>query len=204
MSLPGLPAVTPPNGQGGDDTLYGGDGDDELVGGANNDVLNGGIGADDLNGGSGIDRADYITSAYAVTVNLNTGVDEDDEAEGDTLTSIENVTGSTHSDLITGDTAANLLQGLSGHDVLTGGGGADTIEGGELDDILTGGEGADVLDGGSGTDLASYLVSTAGVTVDLPKGPGRAAMPRAINCRRSRWSSARCSTTSSTATLTTT
>ena len=46
------------------------------------------------------------------------------------------------------------------------------IEGSSGDDTLQGGTGGDSLDGGLGTDTASYLNSSAGVTVDLAAGTG--------------------------------
>jgi hypothetical protein len=81
----------------------------------------------------------------------------------DTLTSIENVTGSTGTDYIVGSAGANNLKGNDG---------ADTIIGGEGDDSITGGAGADVLTGGLGADGFVYTrvgqggnVATVGTTV---------------------------------------
>jgi Ca2+-binding RTX toxin-like protein len=98
--------------------------------------------------------ADYAAATGAVTVNLTTGVASGSDAAGDTLTGIEDVTGSANNDSLTGDAADNALYG---------GGGTDT---------LTGGAGADSLDGGAGTDLADYSGSAAGVTVNLTTGVG--------------------------------
>ncbi|MDQ1159332.1 Ca2+-binding RTX toxin-like protein [Sphingomonas sp. SORGH_AS 950] len=148
-------------GNDGDDILSGGSGDDRLLGGAGADTLTGGEGDDDLvggegadvlTGGSGSDTADYATSAAAVRVNLATGLAHGGDAEGDTLSGIENLTGS------------------SGNDVLTGDGGANVLTGGAGDDLLTGGAGADTLVGGDGIDTADYAASSAGVAVDLTTG----------------------------------
>jgi Ca2+-binding RTX toxin-like protein len=57
--------------------------------------------------------------------------------------------------------------GTAYSDVLSGGEDFDTLIGGGGSDILDGGKGADILDGGDGNDVASYLGSTAGVSVDL-------------------------------------
>ena len=78
-----------------------------LSGGIGDDILRGAGGADILIGGDGTDTADYSTSAAAVTVNLSTGVNSGGDAAGDTLSSIENVTGSAGSDNLTGNSGAN-------------------------------------------------------------------------------------------------
>ena len=115
-------------------------------------MLFGGAGADRVDGGSGTDTADYLASGAGVTVNLATGVVSGGDAAGDTLSGIENVTGSAYSDSLTGDAGANLLDGGAGNDTLAGGAGADS------------------LIGGIGTDTADYLASGAGVTVNLATG----------------------------------
>ena len=124
----------------GDDQLYGLGGDDELYGLAGNDLLEGGAGADALDGGGGMDTAGYTGAAAAVTVNLATPASNMGEAEGDTYTSIENVTGSAHDDTLYGDASDNILKG---------------------------GAGADSMGGGDGIDTASYAGSDAGVNVNL-------------------------------------
>ena len=52
-------------------------------------------------------------------------------AGSDTLTNIENLTGSAHDDTLTGDANANTLSGLAGDDTLQGGAGNDTLDGGD-------------------------------------------------------------------------
>ena len=117
---------------------------DLLLGLAGDDTLQSSAGADTLYGGEGIDTASYANSpntdndaTKGVTVNLETGVGEGEDAEGDTLVGIENLIGSAFADTLTGDENAN------------------TLEGGAENDILTGGAGDDILDGGDGTD--SYV-----------------------------------------------
>ena len=117
-------------------------------------MLNGGAGADVLSGSSGFDRVDYSDLTAAVTVNLTAQTASGGHAQGDTLSSIEDATGSAYSDVLIGNTADNLLQGLGDYD------------------FLTGGFCSDAPDGGSGVDLASYLTSNAGVTVNLNTGTG--------------------------------
>jgi len=138
---------------GGDDTISGGDGNDTLIGGSGNDTLD---------GGAGSDTADYELAGAGVTVNLSTGsASNDGDGGSDTLSNIENVTGSAYADTITGDSSANIL---------SGGAGDDTLSGGNGDDTLIGGAGNDALNGGSGNDWVSYADATSGVTVDLGAG----------------------------------
>jgi Ca2+-binding RTX toxin-like protein len=158
------------DGRGGNDTLDGGEGNDTLIGGNGNDILHGGAGndllwgndgddtlqggagADTLAGGAGIDTADYSTSSAGVTVDLVIGTGHGGDAEGDTLTSIENVTGSDQNDTLIATDMGSHLKGGGGNDTLIGGAGNDTLEGGEGNDILIGGAGADILFGGNGAD----------------------------------------------------
>jgi len=140
-------------GDGGNDILHGNAGGDSLDGGAGNDSLMGGVGHDVLNGGKGSDTADYSDSGAGVRVNLATGHAAGGDATGDTLTSIENLTGSSHDDRLAGNAGANVLLGFDGNDSLTGAGHADILNGGGGDDTLKGGSGNDNLIGGVGADL---------------------------------------------------
>ncbi len=137
----------------GNDRLTGDDGNDRLYGGADDDTLEGGAGADVLDGGSGTDEASYAGSDAGVTVNLATGTGVGGDAQGDTLTGIENVTGSSYDDSLTGNSGDNILVGGSGDDTLDGGSGNDTLYGGDGSDTLTGGAGNDVAYGQAGNDL---------------------------------------------------
>ena len=149
------------NGGGGADILMGGDGVDSLFGdaladvlsgGNGNDILTGGAGADTLLGGAGSDTASYATSASAINVNLTTGAATGGDAQGDTFTSIENLTGSGFNDGLVGDGNVNILTGNAGNDTLQGLGGADTLYGGLGSDvfIVGQGDGNDTIDGGAG------------------------------------------------------
>jgi Ca2+-binding RTX toxin-like protein len=173
--------------RGGDDTITGGAGDDSFYGGSGNDRINGGAGYDsadyfdDYNGGSGLDA-----TGQGVTVDLATGVAIDNWGDIDTLSAIENVSGSRYGDTITGDAGDNNLSGNDGNDTLNagdgrdwldGGAGNDKLQGGLGDDTLAGGAGDDVLDGGAGNDLADYRndyglapATGLGVTVNLATG----------------------------------
>ena len=156
----------------GNDDLNGSDGLDELFGEAGNDVLTGGRGADQLDGGTGFDFADYEESSVGVTVNLATGRGSFGDAGGDTLVSIENLTGSRHADTLLGSGAANILRGGAEGDDLRGFAGNDRLFGEDGNDFLLGGLGGDLLDGGTGYDFASYDGSNTGVTVNLTSGIG--------------------------------
>jgi Ca2+-binding RTX toxin-like protein len=150
------------------DIIYGHDGNDKIWGLGGNDTISGGNGADEINGGSGIDTASYVDSAVeGVYVNLTTGEGFGGTAEGDTFSSIENLTGSPNADTLVGDGGSNELSGQDGEDSLKGGGGSDTLYGLSGNDELKGGGGADAIHGGSGIDTASYRGSSAGVVISL-------------------------------------
>ncbi|MCT4657008.1 MAG: hypothetical protein N4A65_14460 [Cohaesibacter sp.] len=87
-------------------------------------------------GGSGTDTADYSASGSGVTVNLGTNSHSGGDAAGDSLSGIENVTGSSHNDSLTGDGSANVLRGGAGNDTLVGNGGADDLFGDAGDDLF--------------------------------------------------------------------
>ena len=160
-------------GGGGNDTLIGGAGDDSLYGGAGNDLLAGGMGADVLDGGAGIDTADYRTDTAGVTVNLATGLGSGGEAQGDTLTGIENILGGSGDDTLIGDTADNYLEGGAGNDTLIGGAGEDILIGGLGNDTLTGGAGRDSFvwrlgDEGGTDSITDFTIGGAdGDVIDL-------------------------------------
>jgi len=96
----------------------GGAGNDELTGGGLDDTLEGGAGADVISGGGGNDTASYAGSNNGVSVNLGTDTASGGDAEGDSLSSIENLTGSSHDDTLVGDGGANVLSGGAGNDTL--------------------------------------------------------------------------------------
>ena len=143
----------------GNDKLYGQDGNDELDGGAGNDWLAGGAGADFLDGNAGSsDTVSYTGSGAAVSVYLteqeqssNSGGD----AQGDRITGVENIAGSSYDDLLVGDAQSNVLAGGAGNDTLEGRAGADT------------------LDGGDGSNTASYANAvTTGLVASLQAPAG--------------------------------
>ena len=138
-------------------------GNDTLNGGGGNDRLTGGAGADQIDGGDGTDTAAYGASARGVAVSLVDGQGHGGDAEGDLLTTIENLSGSAHADQLIGDAGNNSLNGQAGDDLLVGNAG---------NDWLTGGSGADQIDGGDGKDTAAYGASAQGVRISLGDGLG--------------------------------
>ena len=157
-------------GLGGDDLIYGDLGADTLNGGDGNDVLNGGGGGDTLDGGAGFDTADYTGSTNRVDISLLANNASGAQATGDTLISIENLTGSNFGDDLRGDNGINIVNGGGGRDTLIGYNGDDELYGGDNRDILNGGDGADILDGGGDVDQARYNGSSSAVQINLLDG----------------------------------
>ncbi len=168
-TLSGLENVT---GSPFDDTVFGNDSPNVLDGGPGSDLLRGGGGADALIGGDGIDTVSYDQATAGVTANLETGA-TGGGAAGNTISAVENVTGSDFDDTITGDAWDNDLHGGAGDDTLAGGDGNDVVEGGAGNDVLDEGgtaNGSDELSGGDGTDTVVYEARVADLTVSLNGG----------------------------------
>lgn len=173
------------SGGAGADSLDGSGGDDEIYGGAGDDTVIGGPGADVLDGGDGFDTLSYRFSGTGVLVNLTTGEAYFGDAEGDSFSFFERVSGSNNADTLLGSAARDTLSGglgddslagLASRDELNGGGGSDTLDGGDGQDLLRGGDDNDLLRGGNGNDTlrgdaaADTLVGGAGL--DLLLGGG--------------------------------
>ncbi len=134
----------------GDDVLVGTPGDDVLCGLGGNDVIIASAGDDVIEGGPGSDTITYLRARRAVDVSLIRGV-----ATGqgeDTLSSLENITGSGYDDRLEGNNLASIIKGRRGDDTLIGNGGDNVLYGRAGDDTLIGGYGEDFLGGGSGND----------------------------------------------------
>jgi VCBS repeat-containing protein len=152
------------NAGGGNDVLTAGSGNNELHGGAGNDLLFSGAGNDLLDGGIGNDTASYAHATAGVTVNLSQLTAQNTLGAGtDTLTGIENLTGSNFNDSLMGDNNSNIINGGLGNDALNGGGG---------DDFLIGGLGNNTLTGGSGADTFQWLKGNSGHDVITDFTPG--------------------------------
>lgn len=153
----------------GNDILNGGDGDDNIDGGKGDDSIVGGAGNDTINGSQGNDTVTYASSTSAVVANLSTKIVTDGLGGTDTLTSVENITGSNYNDTITGTNGDNNLAGLSGDDTLNGKDGNDRLSGSDGNDILWGGNGQDKIITGAGADTVRYLAAaeSTGATFDI-------------------------------------
>jgi len=170
------------DGGAGNDYIDGGAGDDIITGGAGIDTLYGGTGDDTFNqaniadtgdtidGGDGSDTVDYsgIETAetggiYADLANNEILIDSNTDAvfdnsvdKVDTITSIENVSGTQNNDTLLGNDEVNELSGNGGDDYIDGAIGDDTLLGGLGDDEVYGGEGIDIL---YGDDIANSDVT---------------------------------------------
>lgn len=138
----------------GNDTITGNATANTIYGMSGNDTLKGGLGSDKLVGddgvtNSGVDTVSFYGSSYGITAGgLSAGTITLANGDIDTISQIENITGSDQNDKITGDATANVLKGMGGNDTFDGGAGNDTI------------------DGGSGIDKVDYSSASA-MTIDL-------------------------------------
>lgn len=131
------------NGSAFADRLSGDSRDNVLNGGAGDDVLTGKGGNNVLSGGAGNDTASYEGAPTGVVVDLAKGTASNGYGGIDRLTSIENLLGSSHDDILSGDTGSNRLEGGGGNDLLIGGGGYDHY-------VIARGRGHDTLINGIG------------------------------------------------------
>ncbi len=185
----------------------GGSANDSLVGDALDNLFRGNGGDDTMVGGDGFDIVDYRTSGGSVTVDLDAGTSSG-AAGNDSFSGIEMAIGGSFADTLSGTGGNDILRGEGGNDLLIGGlgtdradyrvatgavavnlaaglsagaDGVDTLEGIENvrgsdlyndtltgdgadnllegrggSDVLIGGDGDDTLDGGTITDLINY------------------------------------------------
>lgn len=160
----------------GNDTLDARGGDDLLDGGLGDDVLRGGAGIDTLIGGAGVDTASYALAAAGVDVRLNAGAARNDgDGATDTLSGIENLTGSAFADVLIGDALGNVLSGGAGRDVLIGLAGDDTLIGGSGD--------GNQMQGGVGDD--TYVVTASDTIVEFA-GEGTDTVQTTLGAQRLR------------------
>jgi Ca2+-binding RTX toxin-like protein len=127
---------------------------EKFYGLAGDDILTGGAGADHLDGGAGADTASYAGSNVWVNVRLDTGNGSNGHATGDKLVGIENLTGSSHNDVLRGNSGANVLDGGAGADYMAGGAGNDTYVVDTAKDVVAERSGT-----GSGRDVVRSSVS---------------------------------------------
>ena len=170
----------------GDDELIGGAGSDRLSGGPGNDVLWGGGGfdvlldghdggagdADVFEGGPGGAKVSYILSTGGVAVDLaDPSATQGEPNEGDRLSGITAVEGSTGHDTLGAAPEGSALDGSLGNDVLIGGAGDDTLDGSLGRNTITAGAGDDKI--GSELQLNSQSRVTCGDGADTVELPSR-------------------------------
>ena len=133
---------------------------ENLTGSAFNDTLEGDSGTNVLAGGAGIDTVTYEHALAGVTVSLALTTAQNTLGAGiDTLSGLENLTGSAFNDTLLGTAGDNVLIGLAGNDTLNGGAGADTLLGGTGHDTYVVDNVGDVVDetGGDGIDTVQAV-----------------------------------------------
>ena len=142
------------------DRIYGDADDNDFFGGLMADTFYSSGGQDRMDGGDGIDTVDYSGAAGGINLNLaSTIVSDDGDSSNDVLIAIENVIGSSFSDIMVGSTQDN---------VFTGAGGDDNISGGLGNDTFIAGAGQDTFDGEGGSDdHVDYSSIGSGINVDL-------------------------------------
>jgi Ca2+-binding RTX toxin-like protein len=157
--------------------LDGGAGNDTILGSLGADTVIGGDGIDtvsyaDSAMGNGAARSDAvgeirftpptpgtafilpttILTLDGVIASLSGTTGAGSDAQGDIITSVENLTGSRFGDQLTGTSTDNILSGGDGADLIYGRDGNDRLYGGAGDDVLYGEMGNDWLEGSSGND----------------------------------------------------
>jgi Ca2+-binding RTX toxin-like protein len=95
-----------------------------------------GDGTGSYDGGSGVDMVSYSQSTAGVSASLFRGIGWTGDAEGDSYTGIESLTGSGYADTLWGDNADNELHGGHGDDTIIGNGGNDYILAGFGVDVI--------------------------------------------------------------------
>lgn len=175
------------HGGAGNDRLFGGASDDRLVGGGGADELHGQGGRDELSdgdidgvsgdaapgpdlldGGAGSDTASYRRRTEAVSVDLADPGRDGEPAEGDRLSSVENVIGGRGDDRLAGDDGDNVLRGATGRDHLVGRGGADVLDPGTGGGRVSCGSGRDGFP--NGVTTLDFLQPDCEEIYDAPEG----------------------------------
>jgi|GEM_PF-2414290 len=138
-----------------DDVIYGNARNNYISTSDGDDIVYGSAGSDTIEMGNGNDTVDYSGLSQGIVADLELRTVTKLQGGKDTLSGVENITGTTGNDRLVGDAANNWLVGNGGDDVLIGGAGNDMLIGGAP---------------GSGIATASYETSTAGIEVDMGAG----------------------------------
>jgi Ca2+-binding RTX toxin-like protein len=152
-------------GSGFDDSLTGDDGDNALAGAAGNDTIQGGAGDDAIDGGAGTDTVDFAGLTDSVTLDLSSGTAISVDGT-DSISNVENATGSDFADSLTGDAGNNLFAGGKGDDQIQGGAGSDTTSYAGADGAVTVDLSAGTVDGADGKDVLSGIENAIGSAFD--------------------------------------
>lgn len=166
----------------GFENLIGSGFDDVLTGNADDNVITGGSGADTIDGDGGVNTADYSGSADGVTVDLAAGTGTDGDAQGDSLSNIQSLIGSSGDDTLLGSATQVQISGGDDNDIiLTGSNATSGAFFGEAGDDTLGYSfdglnrtlnlgGVLIFDGGDGTDTFSFDNFGENYSVDLATG----------------------------------
>ncbi|AUC53034.1 hypothetical protein CDO87_07410 [Sagittula sp. P11] len=100
------------------------------------------------------------------------GAESDQLVLAETLSIAAQLSGDAGHDMLAGGAGDDTLEGGDGNDTLFGRDGDDNLSGGIGDDLFYGGNGADTIVGGDGEDMVTYVLSSAGVNVNLGTGNG--------------------------------
>lgn len=170
-------------GSGGNDSLYGDD---------NQNVISGEGGDDHIDGKGGDDTVtyEYAASNQFVRINLSAGTGEvwtdnggpgDVRDEQDSLIDIENIVGSTGSDILVGTGDTNTISGGEGHDTILGFGGADVLEGGQGDDLIFISDlNVSRVDGGDGNDILTLDLTSSILDLTAPGAPDLSGLEKVV------------------------
>ncbi|MGL3608504.1 DUF5801 repeats-in-toxin domain-containing protein [Rhizobium sp. G187] len=101
-----------------------------------------------LGGSFTYSATDGISSKNETVTVINEGSGYNDYSE----TSLDQILGSSSSEIIIDGVGTGILDGMGGNDIILGNGGYDYLSGGSGDDVLLGGVDTDTLNGGSGAD----------------------------------------------------
>lgn len=149
----------------GNDNIQIGAGADQIYGEEGNDLISytgtavNTLGLNTIDGGAGVDTLDLANfNTIGIKVDLSNPADAFVQrvtlpaGPKDSVSGIENVSGTAAADIFIGDDENNILMGRGGNDVLSGGGGNDILYG-DFDVVESTTIGNDELHGGSGDDL---------------------------------------------------
>gem|GEM_PF-6201668 len=146
-----------------DDVITGNDSNNIINAGDGDDLIDGGAGLDTIDGGEGTDTATYESLNAAVTVSGDTIFDINGNIE--TVTNIENITGTNYNDTFNSDAGNNNYLGADG------------------DDIFDASVGTDNFQGGDGTDILHFnaIDTNVSLTIDLGQADFKTAIGGAVN-----------------------